>query len=64
MGAVFSAVDLASGAQVAIKSLKASRGAAIERFLREGEALRVLDHPNIVKMLDLFKEGDRDYLVM
>jgi len=38
--------------------------ADLERFLREGEALKLLNHPNIVKLLDMFQEDERHYLVM
>ncbi len=36
----------------------------IERFEREGEALRRLNHPNIVKMLAMVEEEGLHYLVM
>jgi serine/threonine protein kinase len=29
----------------------------VERFIREAEFLRRLDHPNIVRVLDLFKDN-------
>jgi predicted ATPase len=68
MGAVFRAVDTATEESVALKLLTSASvtkdAAEIERFRREGEALRVLDHPNIVKVFDLFQDGDRHYLVM
>jgi predicted ATPase len=68
MGAVFRALDLGTQEVVAIKSLKstslADDKADIERFLREGEALRLLNHPNIVKLLDTFQDGGQHYLVM
>jgi predicted ATPase len=68
MGAVFRAFDTTTKENVAIKLLKSASitqdAAEIERFRREGEALRVLDHPSIVKVLDLFQDGERHYLVM
>jgi predicted ATPase len=68
MGAVFRALDLGTQEVVAIKSLKstslADDNADIERFLREGEALRLLNHPNIVKLLDTFQDAGQHYLVM
>ena len=55
MGIVYRGVDLQTGQPVAIKLLKpelvADKPDAIERFIREGEALRRLNHPNIVKTL-------------
>ena len=36
----------------------------LERFLREGEALRRLNHPNIVHMVAACEQDGRHYLVM
>ena len=36
----------------------------VQRFIREGEALRQLNHPNIVKLLDAVHENGRYYLIM
>jgi len=36
----------------------------LERFLREGEALRRLNHPNIVRMVAACEQDGRHYLVM
>jgi len=69
MGVVYKATDAQTGDTVAVKQLKASAiqhsRSLITRFQREGEALRDLNHPNIVKMLDMItdKDGD-DYLVV
>lgn len=55
MGKVFRGRDTLTGELVAIKALNAEgvRGdpTLVERFTREGEALRKLNHPNIVKIL-------------
>lgn len=68
MGAVYRGVDLRGGDPVAVKLLKSdilkTDVQLIERFTREGEALRQLNHPNIVKMLDAIEEDGRHYLVM
>ena len=68
MGEVYRGVDRATGQPVAIKLLKPAIVEAgpdlIERFEREGEALRQLDHPNIVKMLASVEEDEKRYLVM
>jgi tetratricopeptide (TPR) repeat protein/predicted Ser/Thr protein kinase len=68
MGAVFRGTDARTGAAVAIKELRQDLGALdlqlLERFEREAETLRRLDHPNIVKILDTFEEDERQYLVM
>lgn len=68
MGAVFRGLDTLTGQLVAIKHLKpeaiASEAGMIERFNREGEALRQLNHPNIVKMITALQENDSYYLVL
>jgi RNA polymerase sigma factor (sigma-70 family) len=66
MGEVFRATDARTQQTVAIKQLKAhiAQPDLIERFKREGEALRALNHPNIVQMLDTVEEHGNHYLVM
>lgn len=66
-GTVYRAADREDGTIVAVKSLKpelTEKQTMVERFIREGEALRQLNHPNIVKMLDAIQEGGRYFLVM
>ena len=68
MGDVYRGIDLNTGRPVAIKALKpevvAGHPHLVDRFVREGEALRQLDHPNIVKMLAAVEQDGRHYLVM
>ena len=68
MGAVYQGTDTQTGQPVAIKLLNpevvARNPEVVERFAREAEALRVLDHPNIVKVLATAQEGDKHYLVL
>lgn len=68
MGTVYQGVDLRTGQPVAIKHLKpeivAGDPQQVERFAREGEALRQLNHPNIVKVLATVEEKDQHYIVM
>ncbi|HSR29272.1 MAG TPA: protein kinase, partial [Anaerolineae bacterium] len=74
MGDVYRAMDTRTGQLVAIKALDASvvtrYPEALERFAREGEALRQLDHPNIVRMVAAVEEEEAitgvvaHYLVM
>lgn len=68
MATVYLGVDIQTNEQVAIKLLKQdvidNDPKIVERFKREGEALRRLNHPNIVKMLATIKQDDRDYVVM
>lgn len=65
MGAVYLGTDARTRQPVAVKSLiTASTEAHISRFRREGEALARLNHPNIVKMVDMVEEGGKQYIVM
>lgn len=68
MGLVFRADDTVTGETVALKALRPETlpndPETVERFLREGEALRRLNHPNIVKLLNMIDDGANHYLVM
>lgn len=66
MGSVFLAHDIRTDTLVAVKHLKpeVSKPERIKRFSREGAALRQLNHPNIVKLLDTVEENGQHYLIM
>ncbi|MEJ2597308.1 MAG: protein kinase [Anaerolineales bacterium] len=68
IGSVYRGTDTLTGEQVAIKVLRkeltADMPELIERFRREGEALRRLNHPNIVRMLGMVEEQKQHYLIM
>lgn len=67
MGEVLRATQRNSGEQVAIKALHldlAPDPDQVQRFLREGDALRRLNHPNIVKCRESFETEGRFYLVL
>jgi DNA-binding SARP family transcriptional activator/predicted Ser/Thr protein kinase len=68
MGTVFRGVNTLTGETVAIKVLRSelveSSQEVVERFVREGEILRKLNHPNIVKMLAASQQDGRYFLVM
>jgi len=75
MGTVYLGLDRLTGRQVAIKVLQRnsplSPDQMIKRFIREGEALRLLEHPNIVEVIAAIPEPGQDngpqdayYLVM
>ncbi len=68
MGTVLKAIDRQTQEAVAVKVLKQTaidaNPGVIERFRREGEALRELNHPNIVKMLEMLQSDDSYYLIM
>ena len=59
---VYEAVDLESGHDVALKVVD-ERAALAGRVVREVEAARALDHPDIVALLDFFSDGRRSFLV-
>lgn len=66
MGTVYRAEDIRLKQLVAIKHLKRelTNPEQLERFRREGEALRNLDHPNIVTILAEVAEDGDHFLVM
>src|SRR5512137_2631927 len=68
MGEVYRATDTQTGETVAVKVLNpeilVNDPSLLERFKREGEALRQLNHPNIVHMVATVEEEGRHYLVM
>lgn len=75
MGAVYLGLDTLTGEDVAIKVLRRTSlltaDEMMERFIREGEALRLLEHPNIIEMISTVHEAgqadgaeDAYYLVM
>jgi tetratricopeptide (TPR) repeat protein len=71
MGAVYRATDTLTGELVAVKVLDLHQTSEVsqtsevfERFAREGEALRQLNHPNIVRMVAAVEENGQHYLVM
>jgi len=66
-GEVYLGRDTATGEKVIIKRLRpelAADSERVARFVREGEALRRLDHPNIVHMLDAHEAGGQYTIVM
>ncbi|MCU0480748.1 MAG: protein kinase [Anaerolineae bacterium] len=68
MGTVYKGIDIQTGQMVAIKQLKPDiieeNPDFVERFNREAEALRRLNHPNIVDVLDTLADDDAHYLIM
>lgn len=67
-GNVYRAMDTVDSETVAVKQLKSELVAGddnvVKRFEREGDALRRLNHPNIVCMLNTITEDDQHYLIM
>ena len=68
MGTVFQARDVQTGEHVAVKMLKpdvtAQDPSMVQRFARDGEALRRVNYPNIVELLATVQQDGQHYLVM
>ncbi|MCB9421233.1 MAG: serine/threonine protein kinase [Ardenticatenaceae bacterium] len=68
MGTLYRGQDLSTGKIVAIKRLKSELVAyspeTVTRFFREGEALRQLNHPNIVKILAMVEDKEHPVIIM
>ncbi|MBL9157089.1 MAG: SUMF1/EgtB/PvdO family nonheme iron enzyme [Verrucomicrobiales bacterium] len=67
MGSVHEAERESDGLRVALKLIApemAKEERFLEQFRREGEALRLLDHPGVVRRLDSGEEDGRPWLAM
>ncbi|MGB3713316.1 MAG: protein kinase [Candidatus Promineifilaceae bacterium] len=68
MGPVYRGLDQQSNQPVAIKVLKPDildqHPTLLARFLREGDALRQLNHPNIVRWMNVIEHDGVHYLIM
>jgi tetratricopeptide (TPR) repeat protein len=68
MGVVYRGHDQVERELVAVKviqpSLLASHPEIVQRFVREGEILRRLNHPNIVKMIAAVQHAGQQYIVL
>lgn len=68
MGTVYQGIDTVFDKAVAIKILRREMLMAnpeiVERFAREADILRHLNHPNIVKVFGVFHEHERHAIVM
>lgn len=62
-GKVFQAFEKESGELRAIKKLDKSKIKNPSRFKNELTALRTLDHPNIIKLFEVFEDDTNFYLV-
>ncbi len=63
-GSVYAGTDTITGAPIATKLLLAADLSAIERVQREVAALRVLDVPGVVRILDSGHDNGRSWIVM
>lgn len=65
MGSVYQGIDITNGECVAIKVIRSDiiSSELIARFQRESDALRQLNHPNILRIHDSFNEDSQRYIV-
>ena len=67
MAIVYEATDLRTGQSVALKMLKESisdNTQALRRFINESKAVAMMDHANIVKILDVSVKTEHKFIVM
>jgi hypothetical protein len=64
MGLVYSVLDRERGTHVALKGLKTPAAENILRFKAEFRALRDLEHPNLLRLGELFEEDGRWFFTM
>ena len=68
LGEVYRGTDIQTGQAVAIKVLQTETSIqnpeSLARFIREGETLRQLNHPNIVHLLATEEKAGQHFLVM
>jgi eukaryotic-like serine/threonine-protein kinase len=65
MGEVWGARDVRLGRMVAVKILpRGVEESGVRRFVTEAKAASALNHPNIVTIHDIGRDGDTDFIVM
>lgn len=66
MGVVYKARDVSLNRLVALKSLNnsAADSERRQRFIQEAQAASALNHPNIVTIFEVFREGAGDFIAM
>ncbi|MFO0588753.1 MAG: protein kinase [Polyangiaceae bacterium] len=64
MGVVYEALDLERNERVALKTLRRLSANAVLRFKTEFRALQHIDHPNLVRLGELFEEGGQWFFTM
>ncbi len=64
MGAVYLVFDRQTGTEVALKTLRRVDASGIYRFKSEFRALADVNHPNLVKLHELFCENDEWFFTM
>ena len=63
-GIVYAAVERESGRRVALKTLRAMNGELLLQLKAEFRALQDLEHPNLIRLEHLMREGDTWFFTM
>jgi len=62
-GVVYKAIEIDTGELRAVKEFEKKKIKNYTRFINEVTALRTLDHPNVIKLFELFEEEKKLFLV-
>lgn len=63
-GVVRKGTSRLSGAVLAVKAVRKTRVKNVEPFRQETEVMKIMDHPNIVKLFEVLEDKSHIYLVM
>jgi calcium-dependent protein kinase len=63
-GVARKAIDKDTGEVRAVKTIHRDKIRNYQRFLNEVNALKTLDHPNVVKLFEIYEDDDHVHLVM
>jgi len=63
-GVARKAIDKETGEVRAVKTIHREKIRNYQRFLNEVNALKTLDHPNVVKLFEIYEDDDHVHLVM
>lgn len=56
-------VDIGTGQEYAMKTIRKSRVSRVESLLREVQILRKVSHPNIIELVDVYEDEMNLHLV-